>query len=105
MRLYFSCPYDGHRVNLALVATSRRQIDPILHVTETDTQHVHDVPRDEVFAEPVTPATGGGAVLGGIIGLLGGPIGMVVGAAIGGAMGAGADNAEREAVARFNRGD
>jgi hypothetical protein len=105
VRLYFFCPTDGHRVNLALVATSRRQIDQYLHVTESDTHHVHDVSPDEIYAEAITPSTGGGAVLGGIIGLLGGPIGAIVGAALGGAVGSKADQAERDAVARFNRGD
>jgi hypothetical protein len=102
LRLYTDCPY-GHRLNLNILVRSRDLLPNPLYVQCLQHGQIEIYPQN-VYAEATPGATVGVGALGALIGLLGGPIGLVIGAGIGAAAGGRAEQADREAVDRFNEG-
>lgn len=107
MRLYVQCHYCGNRIYINSPAQVRGQLPfqfvlrcPQLGCPVYGRDEVYM--RNEVFAEPgINGAAGGAIVLGALGALVAGPLGLIIGGILGGAAGNNADQADRDATARF----
>ena len=114
MRLYVLCKYCRNKIHFNSPAKIRAELPYLfnLQCQKPNCQaHVgHQIygrgeiyNRSDVWAELGISGKVGGALVTGILGgLVAGPIGLLLGAAIGGGAGSSSDQADKEAVARFN---
>jgi predicted RNA-binding Zn-ribbon protein involved in translation (DUF1610 family) len=104
LRLYVVCHNRSHaKIYTSSAAQIRSQL-PYAFELQCPSCGNRDIYHNyEVFAEEEPTKVPVGAILGGILGaIIAGPIGALGGAILAGGVGAGADNADRQAVERFN---
>ena len=102
MRLYIVCHRCGAKILLRSTAKVKNEL-PYSFELQCFRGHQDIYYNYEVFAEPEMTRAPAGAIIGGLIGaVLFGPIGARGGAILLGGAGAGADNADKQAVERFN---
>jgi hypothetical protein len=103
MRLYAVCKQCREKIYLRKVVSTRSDLPLSFHLLHQNCAHLDYYTSQDVMAESGTPATLGGAAIGGLIGLLGGPLGLILGGATGAFLGASSDADEEKHVKKFNR--
>lgn len=102
MRLYAVCKQCRGKIYLRRVVSTRSDLPLSFHLLHQKRGHLDYYTPLDVVAEAGTPATLGGAAIGGLIGLLGGPLGLILGGATGAFLGASSDADEEKRVKNFN---
>ena len=101
MRLYLQ-GQCGHKIYLTSPAQTRAELPGWFQLQCPHDQQAGYYANQNVFAEPESGQTAGGAILGGLVGLLAGPIGLILGGAAGASFGAATEKTELARANRFN---
>jgi hypothetical protein len=92
----------GHKIFLTSPALTRADLPAWFHLICPHDQQGGYYSTRNVFAEPESGQTAGGAILGGLVGLLAGPIGLILGGTAGASLGAATEKTELARAKHFN---
>ena len=102
MRLFVN--KSGCKTYIAAYAVTRWELSQKLgdrfRVKVEDVWHDYDI--GDVYAEPASPFTTAGMMIGALIGVFGGPIGVILGALFGYLLGMHEDTKEKDRAVIFN---